>query len=195
MQSILQATPAFQELVFRHLHVVEGGRSFGPDHVFRVERFVDLLSAAHVERDLHVMTAAIAQLIGGPLFLPESVDTVVGPKRGNSLLIRALAQHLGLASMYVKTQPLFGYWLEGVFEPSANCILVDDLASDGEFLVETVERVRERGHRLTDAYFLLVRTDTPLVATLEDANVRVHALCAADDRQLASLATRRRAGR
>ena len=194
MQSVLQSSRGFQDLVFRHLHVVEGGRSFGPDHVFRVERFVDLMSAAHIDRDLHVMTSALAQLVGGPLFLPESINTVVGPKRGNSLLIRSLAQHLGLASMYVKTQPLFGYWLEGVFEPNAKCILVDDVASDGEFLVDVVERVRERGHLVTDAYFLLVRTDTPVSETLEDAGIAVHALSTANDRELASLATRSRSG-
>lgn len=194
MRSILTASDGIQDLVFRHLHLVEGGRSFGPDHIYRVERFIDLMSAAHVDRDLNVMTATLSQLIGGPLFLPEGVNAIAGPKRGNSLLIRSLARHLGLTSIFVKSDPLFGYWLEGLAEPRSTCVLVDDVASDGEFLTEVVRRVRQQGHTLTQAYFLVVRTDTPLIESLEDEGVEVESIASADDRELAALAARRRAG-
>jgi fructose-1,6-bisphosphatase/inositol monophosphatase family enzyme/orotate phosphoribosyltransferase len=114
----------------------------------------------------------------------EPIGFVAGPKRGNSLLIRETARRLGRYSAFVKQQPLFGRWIEGPVDPGSAALVIDDVASDGELLLSTIERLRDEGHPVIAAVVLIDREEGDSRHLLGQHSVDFHYMMSASDDDL-----------
>ncbi|MGH3693712.1 MAG: hypothetical protein ACRDRX_06925 [Pseudonocardiaceae bacterium] len=196
----MSLTP-LEQIVAKYLDFRSGGWQIGRDGEIRVNVFIDLLSASHVEGHLNTMTEALSDLILKTVskLIPtlEDVDKheekpciMIGPKRGNSLLIRECGRKLSVASGFAKEQPLFGRWLEGVIPPSSRVVIADDISSDGQLLLNVVERVRDAGHRTHACVVLIDRCEGDAANLLRLHGVELHSLMSLDDEDLYHLQAR-----
>ncbi|MCP9837439.1 hypothetical protein KBY84_08020 [Cyanobium sp. N.Huapi 1H5] len=120
--------------------------------------FLDLLSACHVAEHRSTISAFFADWVSAYLS-SNVVDAVVGPKQGNTLFVKAVADKLGKKSAFVRGNILFGRWLEGDIRSGDKVLLIDDVASEGEMLVDSIESLRESGILVDHAYVLIDRAE------------------------------------
>jgi orotate phosphoribosyltransferase len=175
---------ALDELICRHLAVVDAGRAIGFAPNLRVEVFVDLLSAALVPHQASVIADALNTC------LPQAdrgASGIVAPKWGNPVLGYEMARRRGLPLLLGREDRLFGRWFDGTLERHRRWYLVDDVASEGERLVELVERAEEEGIEIDSAHFVVVRREGDARAMLESENVGVRTLREWDDDDLRRL--------
>jgi orotate phosphoribosyltransferase len=181
---------AIETVCFLHLYEREGGH-VGRTRTFNMNYFVDLMSAALVRDHLEIMTSELVSHIRRTPNL-NGVGVLAGQKRWNSLLIARAAYALSLTPIFIKERPLFGKWLEGVDGDPERAIVVDDISSDGELLVNCVLTLRECGYTVQDVYVLIDRTEGDSVELLSDLGVSLHSLLDLDDHKIRGLVSRAR---
>ncbi len=150
--------------------------------------FVDLMEASHVDSTLDTLTDITVNFLREKFPISLSYF-VAGPKRGNALLIRAVARRLGCNSAFVKEQPLFFAWIEGLVDPGQPVIVIDDVASDGELLLHAIERLRDAGHRVIGALVLVDRVEGDSAHLLKRNDVEFHYMMSASDDDLRRVRT------
>jgi orotate phosphoribosyltransferase len=183
---------ALEAVCFLHLYLREGG-SVGRTRTFQVDYFVDLMTAALVPNHLECLEKELVEHIRrfGRL---DGVTTAAGPKRGNSLLLVAAARKLMLEPLFVKERPLFGKTVEGIGGRPKRAVVVDDISSDGELLVNTVIVLRDCGYEVTDAFVLIDRPEGDTREALAQIGVALHPLCTLSDQDLEAIAAKGRRG-
>ena len=171
----------------RHIREAEKWQ-FGADGEIQTMVFVDLMEASHVDSTLDTLTDITVNFLREKFPISLSYF-VAGPKRGNALLIRAVARRLGCNSAFVKEQPLFFAWIEGLVDPGQPVIVIDDVASDGELLLHAIERLRDAGHRVIGALVLVDRVEGDSAHLLKRNDVEFHYMMSASDDDLRRVRT------
>lgn len=181
---------ALEAVCFLHLYLREGG-SVGRTRTFQVDYFIDLMTAALVPNHLECLKKELVDHIrrSGKL---DGVTTLAGPKRGNSLLLVATARELMLEPVFVKERPLFGKTIEGIGGRPKKAVVVDDISSDGELLVNTVIVMRDCGYEVTDAFVLIDRPEGDSREVLAQIGVTLSPLCTLSDQELEAIAAKGR---
>jgi adenine/guanine phosphoribosyltransferase-like PRPP-binding protein len=177
-------TEPLDELVCQYVDVVDGGRAIGFAPNLRVEVFVDLLSAALVPARAKVLVEA---LLAKMPQVDRDRDGIVAPKWGNPVFGSELAKALGIPLLLARDDRLFGRWFDGNLEHHRRWFLVDDVASDGERLVELVERAQDEGVKISAAYFVVLRREGDAAELLTDEGIPIEALREWDDEDLRRL--------
>jgi len=175
---------ALDELICRHLDAVDAGRAIGFAPNLRIEVFVDLLSAALVPHQASIVADALMASLPQ---MDQKASGIVAPKWGNPVLGYELARRLGIPLLLGREDRLFGRWFDGTLERNRKWYLVDDVASEGERLLELVERAEEEGIEIDSAYFVVVRREGDARAMLESEKVEIRTLREWDDEDLRRL--------
>jgi MoaA/NifB/PqqE/SkfB family radical SAM enzyme/orotate phosphoribosyltransferase len=160
---------------------------FGFEGDVQMTTFINLMAAAHVDSKLDAMSELMVNSIRSSVS-GESY-CIVGPKRGNVLLQREVARRLKKTSAFVLDSPLFGRWIEGMTSPDTEALLIDDVASESDILVTSIERLRERGHRVRHAFVLINRVEGDAEDVLARHGVQLHYLLSLSDDDLRIMAT------
>jgi len=177
---------AVQAICFLHLYVREGG-SVGRSRTIPVDYFVDLMTAALVPSHLECLKQELVSHIRRTGDM-TAITTAAGPKRGNALLLAAVARELKLEPLFVKERPLFGKMIEGIGGRPKRAMLVDDIASDGELLVHCVTTLRQDGYEVKEAFVLIDRREGDALDALAQEGVSLRALYSLGDQELESIA-------
>ena len=179
-----------ETVCFLHTYVREGG-SVGRNRVFPMNYFVDLMTAALIPSHLRCLTDELVDHIrrGGGV---KGVTTLAGPKRGNPLLLTAVADKLGMEGLFIKERPLFGKTFEGIGGRPRVAAVLDDVSSDGDLLVHSVEVLRKAGYEVTTAFVLVDRKEGDAGDALKKVGVRLVPLLRLGDQDLEALAERGR---
>lgn len=159
-----------------------------------MDYFVDLMTAALIPSHLEFMTRELVEHMrqSGRV---DRVTTVACPKRGNPLLLAAVARELQLEPVFVKERPLFGKSTEGIGGRPKRAALVDDISSDGDLLVQCAKVLREGGYEVTDTFVLIDRPEGDAHEALMQVGVTLWPLRSLGDQELESIAARgRRSG-
>jgi orotate phosphoribosyltransferase len=175
-----------EAICFLHLSVREGG-SVGRNQIFPMDYFVDLMTAALVPSHLELMTRELVEHVRRSGKMNE-ITTAAAPKRGNALLLVATARELKLEPLFIKERPLFGKMIEGIAGQPKKAILLDDISSDGELLVNCVKVLRESGYEVTDAFVLVDRPEGDARSALMAVGVTLSPLYSLGDQDLESIA-------
>lgn len=178
-------TDALDELVCKHLEIVDGGCAIGFSPHLRIEVFVDLLSAMLVPTQSEILVQAICK--SRPASKDGERSGIIAPKWGNPIFGYEVARALELPLLLARDDNLFGRWFDGVIDDSVTWTLVDDVASDGERLAELVDRAREEGLKITEARFILARPEGDAMKTLQTEAITATALREWSDEQLRQL--------
>lgn len=116
--------------------------SFGPQ--IRVRYFVDFLSAATTTEGKRLLERCALRWI--KLHFLTLPDKFAVPKLGNVILAEAIASRLAVPLVIIRQESnLFirgGHPLEGKLASDDKVLLVDDIASDGEFLARCVSHIQ-----------------------------------------------------
>ncbi|HEY8473265.1 MAG TPA: hypothetical protein VIL37_11615 [Natronosporangium sp.] len=184
------ALSAIETVCFLHTYVREGG-SVGRNRIFHVDYFVDLMTAALIPSHLECMKSELANHIrrSGQL---KDVTTLACPKRGNLLLLTAVARELGMEPVFVKERPLFGKTLEGIGGRPKVAAVVDDVSSDGDLLVHCVQVLSANGYTVRRAFVLVDRPEGDAEEALAKVGVELVPLFRYSDQDLEALASRGR---
>lgn len=173
-----------QDLGFlpKFIYEDKSGKPFGLDGRIRVNYFLDLLSAVHIEQNLVKLSNILAyylinQHIG-------KYDGIVGPKNGNTILVREVSKKLKLKSGFVRRNMLFSRLVEGVIYPGDKVILVDDVGSDGEILQDTVINLRKAGIYVDKAVVVVNRKEGDVLERLKDLGISYRYWLELDDDDL-----------
>lgn len=180
-----------ETLCFLHLYELEGG-SVGRTKHFPLRYFVDLMTASLVPEHRAVMVTLMQQHIKSAGDV-EKTGALVGPKRGNCLLVTEVAQRLGLRPLLIKERPLFGRDAEGIAAQPKRAVIVDDISSDGDLLVDCVHRVRRMGYVVDRAYVLIDRTEGDSASVLAEVGVTLLPIVRLGDIELEDIVNRARA--
>jgi orotate phosphoribosyltransferase len=173
--------------VFRqNIRNSESALPIGRDGRIRVHYFLDLLSACHNSEHLTVIAEYFVRWLKTYELLGEST-CIVGPKAGNTIFIRQVAVTLQLPSAYIRENVLFGRWIEGYLKPESAVILVDDVASDGELLLDAVSDLRRAGFLVTDVFVLIDRKEGDAAIFLKRQGVNYHYCIQLSDDDLARI--------
>jgi orotate phosphoribosyltransferase len=171
-----------RQMCSRHLLGRDDPWQFGYEGDVQMTMYVDLMSAAHIDKELDNMSAILAR------FLLRELNTedfcVVGPKRGNVLLQRDVARRLQRPSAFAVDPPLFGRWIEGIISADSEAVVVDDISSEGDILLSAVERVRECGHIVRSVFVLINRDEGDAADVLGRHGVRLHYILSLSDDDL-----------
>lgn len=198
-QAPLSIAPAsaladLEQCYFRHLYFWDGeAKVFGMRRQFSASYFLDLMEASLVAEDRATMADALVQLISQHADR-DSYDIVLGPKRGNALLMVAVGERLAADVVFVKERPLFGRRVEGLHKAGPRALLVDDISSDGEFLADCVASARETGITIDRAFTLVDRTEGDARDQLQAVGVELVSQRRLGDGDLAEIATKGRRG-
>ena len=174
--------PIFMRFIYESKH----GLPIGRDGTVRVSYFIDLLSASHVDAHRKTMAEFFATWIGQAVSGTD-ISAVVGPKRGNTLFAKAVADQLAKKSAFARDNILFGRWIEGDVRPEDKVLLVDDVASEGEMLLDAVESLRECGIWVDKAFVLVNRSEGDAKMYLERAGIDYSYAISLSDADLAGL--------
>jgi orotate phosphoribosyltransferase len=112
------------------------------------------------------------------------VTHIAGPKAGNIILVHETSRRLGMNSLFVRNNILFGKWIEGFAGPGQKVILVDDVASDGEMLREAVINLRKCGVYTGKVCVLVDREEGDAKGRLAQEGVEYKYLFKLGDREL-----------
>lgn len=170
----------------RFIYESRNGLPIGRDGTVRVSYFIDLLSACHVEQYRQEIATFFSEWVGRT-WSGDPISAVVGPKRGNTLFAKAVADRLALKSAFARDNILFGRWIEGDVRPEDKVLLVDDVASEGEMLIDAVESLRECGILVNRAFVLINRPEGDARKYLEGAGVEYSYAINLSDADLAGL--------
>lgn len=111
----------------------------------------------------------------------EAFDAVAGGETAGIPFAAWIAERLGLPMVYVRKKPKgFGRnaRIEGTFPEGARVLLVEDLATDGGSKLSFVEALREAGAEVAHCFVVFHYGIFPQgIASLEEAGVKLHALC------------------
>ncbi len=110
-------------------------------------------------------------------------DVIAGVPMGGLHLATALSLELNQPLLYIRP-PRVGQigpsaQIEGIYRPGQTAVVIDDLATGGGSLVETVERLRETGLRVHDAVALFDR-EQGAAGRLRMMGVRLHPILTLD---------------
>lgn len=180
------AISSLAPLFGRFIHQSPHGLPIGREGTIRVSYFLDLLSACHVTAHRDVIVTSFSDWLTQQVF-PDSIDVVVGPKRGNTIFSKAVADKLGKRSAFARENILFGRWVEGVIRPEDRVLLIDDVASEGEMLLDAVESLRNVGIAVDQAYVLVDRPEGDARKHFENAGIRYSCAVSLSDMDLAAL--------
>ncbi|MEM7621468.1 MAG: hypothetical protein AAF228_13660 [Pseudomonadota bacterium] len=133
-------------------------RPIGRDGRIRVNTFLDLMTAAHNPQHLDMMADYFCNWIMEISNLDEFIG-IATPKRGNILLSYKIASLLNKKSCFVKHDIIFGKWIEGPVCSGDSVIIIDDVASDGELLIDSIESLRKEGIFTNKVLFFVERTE------------------------------------
>lgn len=109
----------------------------------------------------------------------EPFDGIAGVPIGGLYLATALALHMDRPLLYVRpsreADKVNAQHIEGIYRPGERVLVVDDLATGGGSLVETIVALRDAGLMVSDAVVLVDR-EQGAARRLEGLGVRLHAI-------------------
>jgi orotate phosphoribosyltransferase len=109
----------------------------------------------------------------------ESLDAVAGGETAGIPFAAWIAERLALPMLYVRKKPKGfgrGAQIEGDMRPAWRCLLVEDLATDGQSKVNFIDAIRAADGRVSHAFVVFNYGILPGVETLGKLGVRLHAL-------------------
>lgn len=164
---------ALEHIIGRFAKQSDGGIALGPYGTLKFECFNDLLSAAHFDADLEVLTSALVSLIDKHCDI-NTVTVIASPKRGNCLLGRHVARKLQKKSIFVRDDILASRFIEGICEKNENVLLVDCVSSDGDLLYDAIQGLRYEGLHVTRAFTVIDRAEGNAKKRLADNGIVLH---------------------
>lgn len=182
MEKFASLSPIFEKFI----HESKRGLPIGREGTIRISYFLDLLSACHVVDNRTTIAQSFADWLVQQV-APESVDVVIGPKRGNTLFSKAVADCLRKPSAFARDNILFGRWIEGDVRPNDKVVLIDDVASEGEMLLDAVGNLRNIGVVVDQVFVLVDRVEGDARVRFEDAGIRYLSAISFSDDDLAKL--------
>ena len=109
----------------------------------------------------------------------EPFDGIAGVPIGGLYLATALALRMDRPLLYVRppreADEVAAPHIEGIYRPGERVLVVDDLATGGGSLVETIMALRDAGLMVSDAVVLVDR-EQGAMRRLEGMGVRLHAI-------------------
>ena len=170
-------------------HIFRGGIArddgLSADRVF-VKYYIDLMEAATDHAKLEVL----AKVLVNKIELLESIDRIVGLKKGNIILSYAVARMLGRPLSVFKTDMSYkmGAPFDGLVKPNEQVVVVDDIASDASMLLNAVRYLHFYGARVHCVMTVIERTEGDARERLmTDRGVVLRSICSIDDRAIEKL--------
>lgn len=158
----------------------------GRDGRIRVNYFLDLMTASHDTSSLTVLATHFSDWMKTRTGLRD-YQAIVTPKRGNVLLLRQVAELLGKNSGFVKENVLFGEWVEGLVKSGDSVLLIDDVASDGELLLDAANSLKRSGIFVERVLVLVDRTEGDASGFLSELSLGYEFYLQLSDADLAKL--------
>ena len=158
------------ELIANYIYEDKVGKPIGIDGRLRFNFFLDLLSAVHNEHLLNALAKIFIEKMAQSYNLND-ISGIVCPKYGNVLFGNRIARFLNIKSGFVRRDILFGKWIEGDVYSGDKVLLVDDIASDGEMLVEAVYNLRKEGIYVEQVLVLVDRSEGDSYTCLKEENI------------------------
>ena len=144
--------------------------------------FLDLFSACTKANTRNILCSILHKRIKEIEALLYRFDFIAVPKEGNVLLADALCQCSGKPILIVRSKPIrFDYPFEGDFQAGKNVLIVDDIGSDGNFLLNHILTLRKFGAKVNAAICLVNRTDGNAEKILTDNKLSYYYLYSLND--------------
>jgi orotate phosphoribosyltransferase len=159
--------------------------SFGPD--IRVKYFVDLLSAVTTGEGKRLLERCVLRWIR--LNFDALPDKIAVPKLGNVILAESVASWLAVPLVIVRQESnLFirgGHPLEGKLASDDRVLLLDDVASDGEFLARCVSHIEDFSAKVVGVLCVVNRTDANAERVLGIKGIKLMSILQMSDEDMA----------
>ena len=153
--------------------------------------YLDLHTASCDRADRKILAEALTTYVSEILASTAKNTIIATPREGNILLGEAVAAQIGIPFVMIRTvkAPRFGYPIEGLFNPSSQVILVEDICMEGAFLQLCVELLRQYGLNVSKCICLFERTDGNARKALSNVGVELYAKYLIDDQILRDVAS------
>jgi orotate phosphoribosyltransferase len=170
----------------QHVRSSEFPCPWGHDGSFRLSRYLDVMTASHDENNLALLARFFADWIRTRVDT-TNYDAICVPKRGNVLLAQEVARLLGKKSGFVHDSILFGRWVEGYVKSGESALLIDDVASDCEFLIDAANSLKRVGVFVGHILALVERTEANTEKRMRDSGARYESCFRFSDSDLSQL--------
>lgn len=167
------------------VNYVKGGKLIGRDGRIRVTHFLDLLSAAHSDPILFELRDILIKCISKRQ--KSEYVAVVAPKKGNVLLAKEVGRSLNKRTASVRDNVLFDKWFDGELRSGELVVMVDDIASDGEFFRDAIINLRRLGIHTDAVYAIVDRAEGDCAEVLKEEGIRYEYVYRLDDGHLGRL--------
>ena len=152
----------------------------------KVTHFVDFLSATTNRAGRALLERCGIRWI--KLGFSAMPDKIAVPKLGNVLLADAIASRLGIPLIIVRQDvSVFirgGQPFEGIVSAGEKVLIVDDVASDGEFLVSAAAQIQSAQASLLGVFCLVNRREGNAKSALAERNIELSYIEEIDDIEL-----------
>ena len=162
--------------------------SFGDPVLLRY--YIDFMSTVTNSKQKSLLDRCAIRWI--KLSYPTLPDKIAVPKLGNVILGESVATRLGLPLVIVRQdERLFikgGHSLEGKLAAGERVLILDDVASDAEFLARCVDQLRAFQATVLGVLCIVNRPEGSVKAALNSAAVPFEFIVELADRELEELA-------
>lgn len=166
-------------------HIVRGGVARDSGFIEKrvlVKHYIDLMAAVTDHDKVDVLASILAKSIG-------ACDRIVGIKKGNVILAYAVALQLRKPISFFKTDMSYkmGPPFDGAIKRGERIVVVDDIASDANILLNAVRHLNFR-HSIVGAVVTLIdRVEGDARDQLAQHNISLISVCSVDDEAIKRL--------
>ncbi|HEX2040722.1 MAG TPA: hypothetical protein VHF47_13440 [Acidimicrobiales bacterium] len=177
-------------VMFLHLKKSDTPQTLGKSGAVKASYSLDLREAVLTEAHLKVLAEILAESINENIIV-KNYHALILPKSGNPILGLTVAQILKLPSVVIRDSPLDGQYVESAVTHGRG-LLLDDVGTDGELLVETASRAREAGFIVREAFVFVERSEGSARTKLDEHRLNLNAVLKLGDADFAALESKAR---
>lgn len=177
---------SLKKIIMSHLYYARERFDAGTyDHVF-IQFYVDLMEAAVISKELKIMALNLIRIIR------ENVNyeftTITVPKNGCPLLGYEVARKMNKKLLMIKDYgPRREYKFDGKFTEKDVAIIIDDVSSDGLFLVKPIDILHENKICSKDCFVIVHRKEGDAKHKLGDKGHKLYSIFELSDEDIANL--------
>ena len=142
------------------------------------EYYIDLRLVASYPHIFRKMVKQLQNKISDEIGF-ENFDSLVSVPTGGLVVASSLASEIVKPLIYVRNKPKdhgTSQSIEGVICQDMKLLMIDDVATTGDSVVNAIKVLKESGMKVTDAFVVVDRSDGGASTALELEGVKLHSL-------------------
>ena len=140
--------------------------------------YIDLRLVASYPHEFRKMIKQLQNKISEEIGF-ENFHSIVSVPTGGLIIASSLATEIVKPLIYVRNKPKehgTSQSIEGVTCNDMKLLMIDDVATTGDSVINAIKILKESGMKITDAFVIIDRSDGDAITALKAEGIKLHSL-------------------